>query len=270
MSKEFFEVRLCRSCDLRYTAHAPCETAIQRYYQSEQYISHNNTRKGLINRLYHLVRSITLRSKVALVRKASGRQMGMHLDYGAGTGAFLHAMEKAGWNSIGLEPDAGARQVATRTFNAAVYPLEDLSSLVDGTYTVITLWHVLEHVHALHTTLERLKRVLAPGGVMVIAVPNPLSADAKVYGSDWAAWDVPRHLYHFSPASMRTLLLRHGLEVAEVKRMWFDSFYVGMLSEQYRKGSLVRGVWQGFLSNLRALFHTEQCSSLVYLVKRKA
>ena len=270
VSKELFTVAECPSCRLRLTQGAPCETAIQRYYRSDSYISHTNTRKGIINSLYHIVRNYTLYSKVQLIKSLTHKQVGMHLDLGAGTGAFVHAMDNAGWNTIGLEPDSTARENAVKTYNVAVYPADDLFQLPDRSYDAITLWHVLEHIHRLHETVAKISSLLSSGGKLFIAVPNYTSNDAAHYQANWAAYDVPRHLYHFSPESMRRLLAKHGLRILAVKPMWFDSFYVSMLSEQYKGGNVFSGVVQGFLSNSNALFQKERCSSLIYIAERNS
>ena len=126
----------------------------------------------------------------------------------------------------------------------------------------------MEHVHQLHEYVEQLKKLLKPGGKLLIAVPNYTSYDAGKYQRFWAAYDVPRHLYHFSPASMRVLMEKHGLRVARTKPMWFDSFYVSMLSEQYKnnKSNIVRAFYVGFVSNVKALFDRERFSSVIYVV----
>ncbi len=269
VSKEEFPVDECSSCGLRLTQQIPCETAIGRYYQSQDYVSHSDTKKGLINRLYHVARSFTLRMKRNMVIHVTGKAVGMHLDVGSGTGAFLNTMQKSGWNSIGMEPDEKARQLAIKQYNVDVYPAGEFSMLPESTYDVITLWHVLEHIHELNKTISELKKLLAPGGKLIIAVPNYTSKDAAIYGEYWAAYDVPRHLYHFSPSSMRKLMTEHGLKVIKVKPMWLDSFYVSMLSEKYKSGSLIRAVWNGFVSNVQAYFgSTERCSSLIYVISK--
>jgi len=266
VSKELFPVVECKDCGLRFTQNIPCETAIQRYYQSTNYISHSNSKKGIINRLYHVARMFTMMSKEALVKHATGRAVGMLLDVGSGTGSFVHTMSVAGWNVVGVEPDAAARAFALKKYNSDIYPAEELFMLPDATYDAITMWHVLEHVHRLDEYIAQLKKVLAPGGKIIIAVPNYKSKDATVYQANWAAYDVPRHLYHFSPQSMRKLMEQHGLQVISTKPMWLDSFYVSMLSEKNIKGSLMKAIWNGIKSNINALFHKEECSSLVYVI----
>jgi SAM-dependent methyltransferase len=269
VSGETFPVVECSNCSLRFTQDVPCQTGIQRYYKSADYISHSNTKKGLINFLYHVARRFTMMSKKNLVRTATKRSVGMLLDVGSGIGTFVHTMEKAGWNAVGLEPDEQARSKSAKLYNVDIYPSSELATLPYGTYDAITLWHVLEHVHTLDEYIEQLKLLLAPGGKLIIAVPNYTSKDAAAYKQYWAAYDVPRHLYHFSPASVRTLMANHGMKVIGTKPMWFDSFYISLLSEKYRGGNMLKAIWNGIISNLNVINNREQCSSQVYIIEKQ-
>ncbi len=266
---EQFAVAECGMCGLRFTLDAPSEVAIQKYYQSSAYISHSNTKKGFVNLLYHIARYFTMMSKERLVKKESKRKVGMLLDIGSGTGVFVNTMVKAGWSVVGLEPDPEARTLAIKRYNCDIYPSEDLFRLPPETYSVITMWHVLEHVHQLDASIQRIKELLAPNGKLIVAVPNYTSKDAAVYGADWASYDVPRHLYHFSPKSIRVLMKRHGLRVIKTRRMWLDSFYISLLSEKYKKGNFLKALWNGLSSNLNAYMRKEQCSSLVYVIEKE-
>ena len=268
VSKEFFDIWECKNCSLRFTQNVPGEQDIGKYYQSESYISHTDTDKGLINFLYHRVRKRTLLQKRKLIENTTGKKPGNILDIGAGTGAFLNVMQKEGWNITGIEPDETARKKALELYGINLKEAEKLYSLPPGSFDAITLWHVLEHVHELHNTIAQLKALLASNGKLFIAVPNFTSADAQTYKQFWAAYDVPRHLYHFSPSSMKGLLNEHGLTVEKIKPMWFDSFYVSLLSEKYKTGkpNPVRAVFNGSISNLKAFFDPEKCSSLLYIV----
>lgn len=267
VSKELFEVWECSDCTLRFTQDVPDAASIGPYYQSTDYISHSDTQKGLVNRLYHIVRRFTLRSKRRLVIDISGKQKKALLDIGAGTGAFAHEMQQAGWQVTGLEPDEKARLNALNNYRLTLETPEKLYKLASGSFYVITMWHVLEHVHDLHGYLETCYRLLKDGGKLIIAVPNYTSFDAKTYGEYWAAYDVPRHLYHFSPKSMQILLESKGFRLEEVKPMWFDSFYVSLLSEQYKNGrqNLAAGFWNGLISNIKTLTNKERCSSVIYI-----
>jgi SAM-dependent methyltransferase len=268
VSGKEFAVWECNDCTLRFTQDVPGQEEIGPYYQSEDYISHTETKKGFINSAYHAVRKFTLQQKKNLVIRRTGLNKGKILDIGCGTGAFLEVMQSAGWLAHGLEPDEGARSTAMKR-GVTVSPSAELFNL-PGSFDAVTMWHVLEHVHHLHKYMETIRSLLQPGGVLFIAVPNYTSADASEYGQFWAAYDVPRHLYHFSPLAMEKLVKVHGLEIVEQVPMWFDSFYVSMLSEKYRSGmnGHVSALWQGLRSNASALGETGKCSSVIYVIKK--
>lgn len=270
VSNEQYAIWECRDCSLRFTQNVPAEDAIGAYYASPAYISHTDSQEGLVNRMYHLVRRRTLASKASLIRKETGRQRGNILDLGCGTGAFLHFMKQRQWNATGIEPDETARLKAKALYNLEPLPAKAFFTL-PGPFDAISLWHVLEHVHQLHIYIEKLGSLLSVTGKLFIAVPNYTSHDASHYGNRWAAYDVPRHLYHFSPASMKKLLDLHGLRICRTVPMWFDSFYVSMLSEQHKnnKGNLIKAFYEGLRSNITTLGNSEKCSSLVYVVAKK-
>ncbi|PWT78561.1 MAG: class I SAM-dependent methyltransferase [Bacteroidetes bacterium] len=273
VSNEEFEVWECTTCRLRFTQHVPGMMDIGKFYQSENYISHTETSKGFINRIYHIVRKRTLTGKRKLInsqiKKNSHANPYKILDIGAGTGAFVSHMKEHGWMATGLEPDPEARKKARELYDVELLPAEELQNQAANSFDVITLWHVLEHVHDLHNYLDRLKNITKPGGIILIAVPNYTSFDGGHYREFWAAYDVPRHLYHFSPQSMRQLLEKHSLQLDSIHPMWFDSFYISMLSEKYKTAStnLLSSSIIATISNLKTLFRTENCSSLVYVVK---
>jgi SAM-dependent methyltransferase len=269
VSKEEFVLWQCSDCSLRFTQDVPSEDSIGPYYKSDNYISHTNTSKGLLNRLYQSVRKYTLRQKAGLIISKTKPQ-GLLLDVGAGIGAFAATMIEKGWEVKGIEPDEGARRQARELFGLELFSPSKLKELPVGGFDAITLWHVLEHVHDLHVYLETMKKLLAPEGRIFIAVPNYKAADADVYKTYWAAYDVPRHLYHFSPRSMDLLMQKHGMAVEEKRPMWFDSYYISLLSSQYRNGktSWIGAGITGTRSNLKALINNENCSSVLYVVKK--
>ena len=271
VSGEQFEIWHCDECTARFTQRVPDAAGIGPYYQSASYVSHSDTEKGFINRLYHLVRNHTLTTKRNLVQKATRLATGNLLDVGAGTGAFANTMLQAGWAVTGLEPDDTARKNAANKYGLQLQAPDNLYKQANAQFDAITMWHVLEHVHDLHPYLEQFRQILKPGGKLIIAVPNYTSYDAKAYGEYWAAYDVPRHLYHFSPKSMEMLGNARGFDLADTRPMWFDSFYVSLLSEQYKNGSsnIVGAVWNGLISNLKAMGNTKKCSSVIYVFSRK-
>jgi SAM-dependent methyltransferase len=214
------------------------------------------------------VRQRTLKGKHALVQKVTSLKTGKLLDLGAGTGAFLNFMHTNQWDVVGLEPDYEARGKAKELYNLDLRSADELFQLPAGSFDVITMWHVLEHVHELHPYIEQLHKLLKKNGKLIIAVPNYTSYDASTYKEYWAAYDVPRHLYHFSPASIKKLVSQHGMQVESEHAMWFDSFYISMLSEQYKngKGNLPKAFINGLLSNTKTAMNKEKCSSLVYVI----
>ncbi|MGN6531557.1 MAG: class I SAM-dependent methyltransferase, partial [Ginsengibacter sp.] len=209
--------------------------------------------------------------KKNLIEKMTGKKTGNILDVGAGTGAFLNTMKQASWNGTGLEPDETARKKALELYGLNLFESEKLFSLSAETFVAITLWHVLEHVHELQKYIEQLKNLLSKEGKLFIAVPNYTSGDEKIYGEFWAAYDVPRHLYHFSPKAMETLVNSHGLKIENIKPMWYDSVYVSMLSEKYKTGDShpARAFINGMISNLEAISDKTKCSSLIYIISKR-
>lgn len=268
LSNRSFEIFGCNDCSLRFTQDVPDAAHIGDYYKSENYISHTNTSKGLINRLYQRVRGKTMRQKAAIIIEQTHQHKGDILDIGCGTGTFLHTMQQSGWNVTGLEPDSDARNNALNLYGIRAKQADELFSLPEHSFDAITMWHVLEHVHTLHEYIEQIKKLLKPGGRIMIAVPNYTSKDAKVYRQYWAAYDVPRHLYHFSPKAMQTLMGLHKLEVIKMLPMWYDSFYVSMLSSKYKNGRThyISAGLNGLLSNIKAMKHNEYCSSVIYII----
>lgn len=268
VSGELFDIAVCRTCTLAFTQDVPDAGSIGPYYKSENYISHSNTARGLVNSIYHTVRKRTLASKCKLIVSATGMKEGRLLDVGSGTGAFVQEMKAHGWEVTGLEPDEDARKVAMADYNVQLADINQFYQLTPGSFDAITLWHVLEHVHELHPYVQQLRNLLTEKGKLFIAVPNYTSNDARAYQQYWAAFDVPRHLYHFSPASMQVLMQRNGMKVLEYKAMWYDSFYISLLSSKYKNGKTnwIGAGWNGFLSNLKALGNVKKCSSVVYVI----
>ncbi len=270
ISGEWFELKECSHCHLRTTYPHPKEAQIGRYYASKDYISHSDTRSGMINKLYHAARDYMMKKKYSWVSEASGKKTGILLDVGAGTGHFAHYMQNHGWTVVALEPDETARKIAVEKLGIDIQPLEALGRLLPQTYDVITLWHVLEHVHDVSGYMDHFRSILKPGGVLIIAVPNHTSRDSIHYGTKWAAYDVPRHLWHFSPASMEKLILRHHFTLIRKIAMPLDAFYVSMLSEKYN-GNNFFGPLTALVSGTRTWLGTrskvDRASSIIYVAR---
>ncbi|MGZ8553672.1 MAG: class I SAM-dependent methyltransferase [Chitinophagaceae bacterium] len=275
VSGEFFTIAECQSCTFRFTQDVPDQNTIEPYYKSEDYISHTNTAKGFINRLYHAVRKRTIAEKRKLVEKSTGVKAGRMLDVGSGIGSFVNEMKQQGWDARGLEPDADARKIAKDLYKLELGDTREFYQLPPAYFDAITLWHVLEHVHDLSRYIQQLKVLLNENGKLFIAVPNYTAVDAAVYKEYWAAYDVPRHLYHFSPRSMQILMEKNGLTVLQYKPMWYDSFYISLLSSKYKNASLpdrqgktnwLIALWNGLRSNLKAVGNNDKCSSVIYVI----
>ncbi|WP_192822574.1 class I SAM-dependent methyltransferase [Rufibacter sp. LB8] len=268
VSQESFVIVQCTNCQLKFTNPRPPEESIGPYYASEEYISHSDTSKGLLNKTYRLVRSMAVKTKVELVNRLAAK--GRILDYGCGVGYFLQACQKQGWAVEGVEPNDQARQQTEEKIGKPLYN-GAVETLPTETFEVVTMWHVLEHIHQINETLKALVNATKKGGHLVIAVPNADSYDAKKYGADWAAYDVPRHLYHFNKASMQKLLKKHKLELKEVLPMKWDAYYVSILSGKYKHGQtkMLDSFFTGFRSNLHGAKNGNSYSSQIFIAQKK-
>jgi SAM-dependent methyltransferase len=267
VSLEQFNIVSCESCGFMFTNPRPSKEQIGRYYQSSAYISHSDTSKGLVNKLYKFARTLTLASKYRLIKPYLGNQK--LLDIGAGTGYFLKYCSDKGIMAEGVEPDADARALADKQHRLRLNGEEYLEKYPDENFSVITMWHVLEHVHDLNNRILEIRRLLKQDGRLFVAVPNHNSADAHHYKAFWAAYDVPRHLYHFDPESIQKLFEKHGFVLDAILPMYLDAFYISLLSEKYKIGktSFFKAFFQGLLSNLQA--GTGKYSSQIYVLSKR-
>jgi 2-polyprenyl-3-methyl-5-hydroxy-6-metoxy-1,4-benzoquinol methylase len=239
-----------------------------KYYESAEYISHSDTKKGIFAAVYQQVRKYTLGRKLALISKLQPK--GEILDIGCATGQFLNYMSEHGWKTTGIEPDEKTRAHAISEYGLQVFPEEKLNTFSNSSFDVITMWHVLEHVSDLNGRMEQLKKLLKSHGTLIIAVPNCEAYDAKKYGEFWAGYDLPRHLYHFTKSDIKLLAEKFGFTIVNVLPMKFDAFYVSLLSEKYKSGKLrwLAAFWNGIWSNLKSE-QNQGHSSLIYVIKIK-
>jgi len=270
VSNEKFLIKECSKCSFKITDKVPDEDSIGSYYQSENYISHSNTSAGIVNRLYHIAREFMLSRKRKTVTKSLGKKTGMLLDIGAGTGFFAAHMKQHGWNISGTEKSSEAREFAEKEQKIKLIPAEGLFNLEKDQYDAITLWHVMEHFHDLDKYIVEMKRILNQDGALFIALPNHSSYDAKHYENYWAAYDVPRHIWHFAPKHVQQIFENAGFSLVKKYRMPLDSFYISMMSEKYKKSglALIKGVFYGKISWLVSLFNKDRCSSVIYVLKK--
>jgi 2-polyprenyl-3-methyl-5-hydroxy-6-metoxy-1,4-benzoquinol methylase len=265
VSNESFALFKCQACTLLFTNPRPNTERLYEYYQSDNYVSHNASRKSPLDLIYHVVRRITTRQKINLL--STYHPSGNLLDYGSGIGYFVQKAQKY-YDSYGVEPNSRALAESQKSNSATlVSSLDQLPTAL--TYDVITLWHVLEHIHDLNQTFENLLRKLSRHGHLFIALPNHLSADASYFGDDWAGYDVPRHLYHFSPHSFQLYLKKYKLKLIKVLPMYFDSYYVSLLSQH--RGTFIKKLATamkiGYSSNQSAKT-SGHYSSQIYIVSK--
>ncbi len=265
VSGEFFELRKAKDLDLLATFPQPNLERLPDYYKSESYISHTDSKKGFFDKIYQQVKNLMLSRKLNWIAQEKTGPIKI-LDVGAGTGDFLSAAKKRGWEVFGAEPNSGARALASKK---GVELEEETRGFSSGSFDVITMWHVLEHVPNLEEQIEELYRLLKPDGLLVIAVPNFKSYDAQKYKEHWAAYDVPRHLYHFSPSAIEKIFNSSGFLLTSQKGLFFDSFYVSLLSEKYASGAsnVLKAVWKGAISNFKAK-SSGNYSSVAYFFRK--
>jgi 2-polyprenyl-3-methyl-5-hydroxy-6-metoxy-1,4-benzoquinol methylase len=269
VSHETFAITDCTECGFRVTNPRPEDSVISNYYKSNQYISHSGVADNIVDRIYLLARKFTLKQKLSLISKYK-TPPGKILDYGCGTGEFLNTCKTASWKINGVEPSATAREKSATLNNVKIFQSVDE---IHDKYDIITLWHVLEHIPNLEYTLQKLSDAINDNGTLFIAVPNHKSYDAQYYQNFWAAYDVPRHLWHFDKSAMIKLLAKFSLHVKKIQPMKLDAFYVSMLSETYKQNgkksffTLLRAVINGIKSNTSAR-KTGNYSSLIYIVQK--
>jgi len=264
---ELFSIKECDSCHFWVTSPRPEDSELEKYYDFENYISHNNSSESVMDKAYHIVRNYSLKKKVSLINRLDNGSKQL-LDYGAGTGHFLAAAEESGWEVKGVEISAEARVVAQDS-NGVELKSPESFEFVEERFSVVTLWHVLEHLPDLNKNLETFYKTLKSGGKLVIAVPNHESYDSQKYGNRWAALDLPLHLWHFKKKNIADLAKKHGFKLMEVNNMPFDSFYVSLLSERIwdKKGNPLKAFMNGLVSNMKGK-SDKNMSSLIYVLEK--
>jgi SAM-dependent methyltransferase len=268
LTKQVFLLNRCENCQLLITSPRPSDLELPRYYDFPEYVSHSGkSSSALISIFYRLARSLAINWKRSVIEKEV--KSGRVLDVGCGTGEFLLAMQQHGWKTYGVEPSPHARMKAETLTNQTIY--SSLADLPPGKYDIITLWHVLEHLPDLINTIKELRQSLAENGVIYFAAPNHQAYDAQKYAAYWAGYDVPRHLWHFTKASMLTLLEKNNLYVYKIFPMKLDAYYVSYLSEQYLNPgqflkNILRALISGSRSNRKARKHLNY-SSLIFLAR---
>ncbi|MCU4187940.1 class I SAM-dependent methyltransferase [Flavobacterium sp. HXWNR29] len=266
VSGESFSLLLNEEYQILKTHPQPTLDKLGSYYEFEDYISHTDGKRTMFEKMYHFIKRKAIRDKVSLINSYQPLK-GRILDIGAGTGDFLLEAKNQNWEILGIEPNDKAKGIAV---GKGIKFGDTIEKLESNSFDVITMWHVLEHVPDVEHQIAELKRLLKPSGTIIIAVPNFKSYDAKYYKEFWAAYDVPRHLWHFSKTAIEKLFDKQNMNLEDIKPMWFDSFYVSLLSEKYKSGKMnfISGFFIGLISNVSGLFKKE-FSSHIYVLKNK-
>lgn len=264
LTKEVFSLK--KNQEFGFLETHPRPDDLSRYYDTDAYLSHSDSAKGIFAKLYQFIKVINIRMKYSMLGNPQAESK--LLDYGCGVGDFLLYAKNQGLNTYGFEPNSNARKIASRKVGETTILKNELRD-ISQKFDYITLWHVLEHIPDLLEFVEQLKHHLNPGGEILIAVPNHRSLDAKLYKEHWAAYDVPRHLWHFSPESIQKLFQGFGMKIEKTYPLWFDSFYVSLLSEKYKKNrfGFIRAFLVAFISNLFGIFNGN-FSSVVYKIRK--
>lgn len=275
LSRELFQIDICNECGFQFTNPRPDQNEIGKYYKSDNYISHNSNNTSLFHQLYRFIRTLMTKKKIQTLLRFTNKNINAIslLDYGAASGNFLEACKANQIQHLqGIEQDADCRQFAKQNFQLELKTPEDIGTINNESVDVITLWHVLEHIHNLEECILHFKRILTKDGILAIAVPNINSADAKYYKNYWAALDVPRHLYHFETKTLKTLMERLGFKIVGNMTMPFDSFYISLHSEIYKKQpfiiAAIKAIFVGLYSNLKAK-NTNNYSSITLIFKKQ-
>lgn len=268
-TQESFEIKTCSNCQLAATTPRPAPGQISHYYSTDNYISHTNNSQNLQDRLYQWARRSAIRKKHRLIARHAGH--GHLLDIGCGTGEFLSYLKSRGYQPQGVEPNQSAREQAIANHELPVVP--DLESIPPHEqFQIVTLWHVLEHLYDPSRTLKQIHARSKNDALLVIAVPDRESWDAQHYGAAWAAYDVPRHLFHFRRSDIRDMLQQHGFRLLRVTPMWLDAPYVSLLSERYLGRApitaLILGACIGLWSNIRSCTSSKPTSSTLYIAQK--
>jgi SAM-dependent methyltransferase len=261
---ESFDLLIDPNRDMLITSPQPRAEDLAKYYESDAYISHTDSKAGFMASVYQNVKKYSLALKLRLILTLNGSR-GLLLDIGAGTGDFLKLAKENGWDVFGVEPNDGARNLAKQK-NLEIY--ETMDRLSGQTFDVVTLWHVLEHLPDLEVITQQIESLIKPGGTLIVAVPNFKSFDAKYYKNYWAAYDTPRHLWHFSKTAMDQIF-SSSMTLVKIKPMIFDSFYVSLLSQKYKSGKSfsIKALLVGLWSNISAL-NSKESSSHIYCYKK--
>jgi len=272
ITQETFSLEKCPECTLIFTVDPPLGENIGRYYESDDYLEHSNRKNDLFSKMYSWGRDLMFGYKYGIIKKLGPK--GKILDIGAGSGYYLNFMSKKGYEVQGIEMSERARNHAKSEHGLHIHPDEMFHNRdFKQKFDMISLWHVMEHLYDLNKVMKRFDELLNPNGSLVIALPNYNALEVQTYKKYWNGWDVPRHLWHFSPQSIRKLVGNHGFEITSMHTMPLDPLFNTLLTNKYRKGNPLVNVLRmgtvGVASLIQGFFNVEKASSIIYIIKRK-
>lgn len=268
-SGERYLVARCEKCGMIFTLGAPEESDTSND-RIDRDISPLVKPDGFLDWLYTMTRRVSMKRKARFVEKESRLSMGRLLNYGAKSGIFSSLMERRGWKVTSLEGNYERRRFSLEMFHHRMMDISEIDRLQPASFDVITMWHTFEHQAHPGPLMDRLFKLLKPSGILIIAAPNCDSADARFYRSDWAAWDVPRHLWHFNPVTMKATLQQKNFILMDHCRMPFDAFYISILSEKNRgsRCAVLKGFLRGIGFWIRGKRDRRKSSSIVYVFRK--
>lgn len=270
VSNETFSLKECHTCSFRFVSDPPAAEDAGAYYETEEYVEHSDNRDGIINRMYHVGRKWMMNYKLKMLKRYStGTSI---LDVGSGAGYFLNFMKQNGYQTNGIEISAKAVANCKEKYGIEAFsPSDFMEQTVPGKYDLITMWHVFEHVYQYDEYFKSFENYLTKDGALVIAMPNYYCLEEKHYKNYWNGYDVPRHLWHFTPDTFPRFAADRGFEVVKMHNLPLDPFYNCMISASYKKSPtfLPFTAFVGLLSSIRALFSFQRSSSVVYILRKK-
>lgn len=267
LSQEEFELQETHTKGILKTF--PIPNKIEKYYESKNYISHYQDNSSLKEKVYKFLQTINLKYKKKILEEIGLNKTSKVLDYGCGAGEFIKYISED-YKTFGYEPNEKARNFAQQKNSKTIFlSSPTLSEIENESLDLITLWHVFEHIENQDEILSIFHQKLNSNGKLIIAVPNHTSYDAKHYKEFWAAYDVPRHIWHFSKNGMLQLMNNEKWKIEKISPLLLDAFYISMLSEKYKKNPLfwLFGAIHGAISNFKAS-KTGEFSSLIYIIKK--
>ena len=238
-----FHLVRCRKCSLTYTRPLPSPQELEKLYSDDFYPTGTTTMKQVRTLLHRIV----LRQRY---RPLSHRKPGRLLDVGCGDGDYLRYMRSRGWDVHGTETSSAAIRLARLK---GIEPVASASVFPTGYFDAVTLWHVIEHLPDPASELVELHRIVKTDGVLVAEVPNMNSWMYTICREDWFPLDIPRHLQHFTPRTLRMLLDKCGFIVIDRRNFHLSDPALVTLSFLQRAGILHHGQAGQMVENVRSM-----------------